>query len=84
MRNAVCSGVSASSFEMPSMVCTTAPSACTASIRQDRTGRPSTSTVQAPQNPCAQETWVPVSFALWRRQSASVVRGSTSKLWACR
>ena len=33
----------------------------TANIRHDRTGRPSTSTVQAPHTPCSQPTWVPVS-----------------------
>ena len=38
-----------------------APSACTANIRQARTGSSSTSTVQAPQTPCSQPTCVPVS-----------------------
>ena len=35
--------------------------ACTASIRQARTGSPSQRMVQAPQTPCSQPTWVPVS-----------------------
>ena len=38
-----------------------APSHCTASIRQPRTITPSTRTVQAPQTPCSQPTWLPVS-----------------------
>ena len=44
----------------PSTVSTRQPSACTANIRQERTLSPSTSTVQAPQTPCSQPTWVPV------------------------
>ena len=43
------------------MVSTVAPSHCTASIRQPRTISPSTRTVQAPQTPCSQPTWLPVS-----------------------
>ena len=35
------------------------PSACTARVRHDRAGRPSSSTVHAPQTPCSQPTWVP-------------------------
>ena len=35
--------------------------AVTANIRHERIGWPSTSTVQAPQTPCSQPTWVPVS-----------------------
>src|SRR5262245_60667487 len=34
--------------------------------------------VQAPETPCSQPTWVPVSRSSWRRQSAKVMRGSTS------
>ena len=48
---------------MPSMVSTDAPRACTASIRQPRTMSPSSRTVQAPQTPCSQPTWVPVVSA---------------------
>src|SRR5580700_14447 len=78
LRNDACSGVKPSSSDRPSTVTTLAPSACTASNRQERTAAPSTSTVQEPQTPCSQPTWVPVSRKWWRRQSASVSRGSTS------
>ena len=36
------------------------PSACTASIRQERTGSPSSRTVQAPHTPCSQPACVPL------------------------
>ena len=62
----------------PSTVSTSAPSACTASMRHDSAGRPSTSTVQAPQTPCSQPTCVPVRPSSWRRKSESSVRGSAS------
>ena len=55
-----------------------APSACTASVRHERTATPSSRTVQAPQTPCSQPTWVPVSPSSWRRKSDSSSRGSTS------
>ena len=69
---------SPSALFRPSTVTTFAPSACTASIRHERTAAPSTITVQAPHTPCSQPTCVPVSRSTWRRQSASVRRGSTS------
>ena len=47
-------------------------------LGQERTGRPSTSTVQAPQTPCSQPRWVPVRPQSSRIASASVRRGSTS------
>ena len=50
----------ASSPSYPSTVRTSRPSALTASIRQERMGRPSINTVQAPQTPCSQPTCVPV------------------------
>src|SRR5580698_8102722 len=53
------------------------PSACAASIRQDRTATPSQITVQAPQTPCSQPTWVPASSRSWRRKSLSSSRDST-------
>src|ERR1700722_3842727 len=53
------------------------PSACTASMRQERTGAPSTITVQAPQTPCSQPTCVPASNKSWRRKSLSNSRDST-------
>ena len=37
-----------------------APFACTASVRQERPALPSMRTVQQPQMPCSQPTWVPV------------------------
>ena len=64
----------------PSMVVMSAPSACTASIRQERAGWPSTSTVHAPQTPCSQPTWVPVSPISCRRKSLNRLRGSTTRL----
>ncbi len=69
-------GCSPSSSASPSTVSTSAPSACTASTRHESDGRPSTSTVQAPQAPCSQPTCVPVSPSPWRRKSESSVRGS--------
>ena len=62
----------------PSTVVTAAPSTVTANIRQERTGSPSSSTVQAPQTPCSQPTWVPVSRRSWRRTSDSSRRAGTS------
>ena len=53
-----------------------APSAWTASIRQERTATPSTITVHAPQTPCSHPRWVPVSPSSSRRKSASVIRTS--------
>ena len=53
----------------PSTVVTSAPSAWTASIRHERTGSPSSRTVQAPQTPCSQPTCVPVRPSSWRRKS---------------
>src|SRR4051812_36472134 len=54
------------------------PSLWTANIRQDRTGTPSSSTVQAPHTPCSQPACAPVRPNWSRRQSSNVVRGSTS------
>ena len=45
----------------PSIVRTSQPSAWTASVRHERTGSPSSCTVQAPHTPCSQPTFVPVS-----------------------
>ena len=42
------------------MVRISCPEACTAKVRQERPALPSISTVQAPQTPCSQPTWVPV------------------------
>ena len=62
----------------PRSVVTSAPSACTANIRHDRTASPSTSTVHAPHTPCSQPRCVPVSAQSSRRKSASVLRASTA------
>src|SRR4051812_28391228 len=80
LRKAFCNGVRSASLDRPSTVVILVPSACTARIRQERTASPSTSTVQAPQTPCSQPMWVPVRRSSWRRQSASVRRGSTFTL----
>src|SRR6185437_3954793 len=66
----------------PSMVVIAEPVACVANIRQERTAAPSNSTVQAPQTPCSQPAWAPLRSSKSRRQSSSVVRGSTSS--ACK
>src|SRR6478736_424685 len=62
----------------PSIVVIEAPSACAASIVQDFTDSPSTSTVHAPQLDVSQPTFVPVSPHASRRYWTSRVRGSTS------
>jgi len=61
----------------PSTVVISAPSALTASRRQERTGAPSSRTVQAPHTPCSQPTWVPVSCRSWRMTSDSSRRAGT-------
>ena len=75
--NAACRSAISPESDTPSMVSTLAPSHCTASIRQPRTISPSTRTVQAPQTPCSQPTWLPVSARSSRRKSTSVLRAST-------
>src|SRR6266545_2819606 len=62
----------------PSTVRTSAPSACTASIRHERAVFPSTSTVHAPQTPCSQDTRTPVSSTSSRRKSARLLRGDAT------
>src|SRR5215468_9282703 len=77
--NACCTGDNVpSGLVSPSTVVIRAPSALTASIRHDRTATPSSRTVHAPQTPCSQPTWVPVSRRSWRRQSDSSRRAGTS------
>src|SRR4051794_8685955 len=66
-----------SSRARPSTVSTAAPSTWTASTRQERTGAPSTTTVQAPQTPCSQPTCVPVRRRSWRSASDSNRRTGT-------
>ena len=74
--NACCTGLSRPSAEpstsvSPSTVVISRSTAETANIRHERIGRPSTSTVQAPQTPCSQPTWVPVRPRSWRSASDS-------------
>ena len=57
----------------PSIVVTFAASTLCTSVMHDSVGTPSTSTVQAPQCPSAQATFVPVSDSSSRSASASVV-----------
>ena len=59
------------------MVSISAPSAITAKVRQERAVTPSIITVQEPQTPCSQPTWVPVRRRSSRRKSLSNRRGST-------
>ena len=54
------------------------PSTWAASMMQDRTGSPSTLMVHAPQIPCSQPTWVPVSRSSSRMKSASSWRAGTT------
>src|SRR3989442_7637033 len=63
-----------------STVVTCWPSAWTASMVQDFTGVPSTSTVQAPQWVVSHPMWVPVSLSLSRKKCTRRSRGSTSAL----
>src|SRR5450756_2369989 len=48
--------------------------AVTANMRQERIGVPSIRTVQAPQTPCSQPTWVPVRRRSCRRKSDRSLR----------
>ncbi len=68
------------SWSSPSTVVTSRPSACTPNIVQDLIGRPSSSTVQAPQLVVSQPTCVPVSPNSSRIRCARSIRGSTSAL----
>src|SRR5206468_6542240 len=61
----------------PSTVETERPLAWTASTRQDLTAAPSRTTVHAPQTPCSQPIFVPVSSSSSLRKSASVSLGGT-------
>ncbi len=63
----------------PSIVVTLWPSACAARMRQDRTGSPSSRTVQQPQTPCSQPRRVPVKCRPSRNRSARLVRPAASQ-----
>src|SRR6478752_2545014 len=71
-------GSSLPSTSRPSTVRTACPEAIAASIVQDFTGSPSTSTTQVPQLEVSQPQCVPVSPSSSRRKCTSSVRGSTS------
>jgi hypothetical protein len=60
----------------PSIVVTSSPSCITARVRQDRTRRPFTITVQAPHCPWSQPFLDPVSCRCSRNASRSETRGS--------
>src|SRR5581483_4714177 len=75
--NACCTGCSVPFDEMPSIVSTARPSQATARVMHEYTGRPSTSTVQAPQSPSLQTFFVPVRPRESRRVSRSERSGPT-------
>ena len=80
-RNPSCSGCSSLAPASPSTVLISRPSTWTASIVQDLTALPSTSTVHAPQFVVSQPMWVPVSPSPCRIRWASSSRGSTSAIF---
>src|SRR5881628_2865475 len=61
---------------MPSTVLTRRPAQARPSTRQERTGVPSTNTVQVPHSPNSQPCFVPVSPASSRSTSSSVLCGA--------
>src|SRR5215510_14111370 len=73
------SGWSLPSCSRPSTVVISWPLACTANMVQDFTGRPSRSTVHAPQCVVSQPMWVPVSRKTSRIRWTRSSRGSTSE-----
>ena len=78
---AACIGCIVVPSASPSMVVTSQPSACTASIVQLFTDSPSTSTVHAPQLDVSQPTLVPVRPTSSRRWCTRSRLGSTSLVW---
>src|SRR6185436_5069929 len=76
-RNAACKSAISPLSDRPSIVSTERSCVCTASIKQERTISPLTRTVHAPQTPCSQPTWVPVSLRWSRRKSDRFRRGGT-------
>src|SRR5882757_5805127 len=62
------------------MVMIVDPDACTASMEQDFTARPSTCTTQAPHCDVSQPTWVPVRPRCSLRKCTSSVRSSALPL----
>src|SRR5437868_6246337 len=75
--NAFWMGWRRSCVASPSIVRTSRPSACPASIRHEFTSLPSTITVQAPQSPTSQPSLAPVRLKLSRRSLRSVVSDGT-------
>src|SRR6267378_1091377 len=80
--NAACIGCNASGVPRPSMVVISSPSCIKARLRQEFTRLPFTCTVHAPHCPWSQPFFVPVRATVSRRQSSSVVRGSTRSWWS--
>src|SRR5260370_22406744 len=73
-------GWSLSAVASPSIVSTSAPSACSASMVHDLTALPSTWTTQQPHWEVSQPTCVPVRRNCSRKSCTSRVRGSTVAL----
>src|ERR1035441_2871818 len=82
-QNAVCNSVIEPIGESPSMVTTSDPSACAASIVQLFTDPPSTRMVHAPHWPVSQPTLVPVNPRRSRTRSESRRCGGTETLCTC-
>src|SRR6266566_8793754 len=72
--NASCTGCRPPSPDKPSIVVTSRPSHCAASVRHDKTRLPSTSTVHAPHAPWSQLFLVPVRSSRSRSASSNVTR----------
>src|ERR1700722_17445435 len=75
--NAACIGCNASGEPRPSIVVISSPSCIRAKLRHEFTRLPFTCAVHAPHWPWSQPFFVPVRATVSRRQSRSVVRGST-------
>ena len=75
---AACTGCSAPPRAKPSMVVIALSPTSMARIEHDATGAPSSSTVQAEQEPRSQPIFVPVKSSGPRNTSANVARGSTA------
>ena len=75
-RNAACKAESPPPFASPSTVVTSRPATWPSGIMQAQTCSPSSRTVQAPQSPALQPTFVPMRPSSSRRASAKRVSGA--------
>src|SRR5690242_19259786 len=75
--NAACNGSGRSGEPSPSIVTTSEPATERAGAMQERTARPSTSTVHAPHWASPQPKWVPVRARSFRSTYSSGVSGSS-------